>query len=76
MPEDHGIEQMSEAIRKRAGYGSPAEQSQDAGTQVESAQPGDVDFGAGARQSISAEVDMSMLVRAAAFGGYIQQGGR
>jgi hypothetical protein len=66
--------QMTEAIRQRAGYSPFAGQ-----TQVESAEPEqapDVDFAAGVRGTIQPAPDMSALIRSAAFGGHIQQGGR
>jgi len=64
---------MSEAIRQRAGYGSPAEQPQD--PSVEPVQR-DVDFGAGAGQrALPLEPDMSSLMRASYFGGWHRSGG-
>jgi hypothetical protein len=68
--------QMTEAIRRRAGYGPPVEQPQDAGADSEPEQPRDVDFGAGAgRRAIPVEPTMSDMIRAAAAGAWVRGGG-
>jgi hypothetical protein len=64
--DDHGSEAMSRAIREAAGYGQPAEPED---TNVEAApKRRNPDFGAGARQSVAPEPDMSDLMRHARWG--------
>lgn len=66
--EDHGTEQISAAIRQRAGYGPPQHDGQQ--PELEPARSPDPDFGGGVRRAVPAEPDMSALIRQAHYGGY------
>ena len=71
---DDANARLNEDIRKRAGYGTPAEQLPDVSAEPEQVRA--VDFGAGVRRSIQPELSMSDLMRAAYTGLPVQMGGR